>query len=233
MRVIKLFEPRVLIHLSDEWGKRPDMIELANMAPLLLRQYRHQHYPSSPKNMFQIPLGYMAGFTNGTSAIGRLDIPRVRDRGLQWAFIGNIKQDRRVMIDTFSSALNQSYFVSHNSPPSEIFNVYKNAIFVTNGRGHVVLDCFRLYEASLAGAIPVVVGPWAEVRETFYFGGDVPPWIFEEDWATAAARCMDLVTDMKALQDIQDHNMNWWNRQIMQARARVRDALYEFSRQAL
>ena len=37
-------------------------------------------------------------------------------------------------------------------------NIYSQSIFVFNGRGNVFLDCFRLYEAIIAGAIPVIVG---------------------------------------------------------------------------
>ena len=78
------------------------------------------------------------------------------------------------MIDAFTQALNASYYVSHDAPPADIFQAYRDAIFVPNGRGNVVLDCVRLFEASLAGAIPVVVGPWPEVREAFYFDGEIP-----------------------------------------------------------
>ena len=82
------------------------------------------------------------------------------------------------MVDAFTRALNESYHISYDFPPADIWDVYRNAKFVPNGRGNAVLDCFRLYEASMAGAIPVVVGSWSEIRETFYFGGDVLPWIF-------------------------------------------------------
>ncbi len=96
--------------------------------------------------------------TNGTTALGRHDILRMRDRNLQWAFIGTLKQDRQAIIKAFSAALNTSYHVSHETAPSAIFDIYKHAVFVPNGRGNIVLGCFRLYEASMAGAIPVVVG---------------------------------------------------------------------------
>ena len=116
----------------------------------------------------------MTGLSDGSSSIGRHDIPRMQDRSLQWAFVGRLKQDRRTMVDAFSFALNESYHISYDSPPAEIWDVYRNAKFVPNGRGNVILDCFRLYEASLAGAVPVVVRSWSEIRVTFYYGGDIP-----------------------------------------------------------
>ena len=69
VRVVELLKPRALIHLSDESGSRPDMVELARKGPDLLRQYKHGHFPSPP-NLFQIPLGYMTDSTKRTSSIG-------------------------------------------------------------------------------------------------------------------------------------------------------------------
>ena len=223
-RVIELLQPCALIQLSDEFGQQPEMVELADRVPLFLRQYRFLHYPSKP-NLFQIPLGYMTQMTNGTTALGRHDISRMRDRNLQWAFIGTLKQDRQAMIEAFSAVLNTSYHVSHETAPSAILDIYKRAVFVPNGRGNVVLDCFRLYEASMAGAIPVVVGAWTETRAAFYFEGDVPPWIFETDWKAAAARCAALAGNIEALQNIQEHNLQWWARQLRNARNRVQTAI--------
>ena len=131
------------------------------------------------------------------------------------------------MIASFETTLNNSFYVSHKDSPATIFNVYANSIFVPNGRGNVVLDCFRLYEATLTGAIPVVVGSWSEVREAFYFDGDIPPWIFEETWEAAAARCTDLSANVEALQQIQEEQLKWWSRQILTARKRIWRAIIE------
>ncbi len=36
-----------------------------------------------------------------------------------------------------------------------MFEKYKEAKFVLSGRGQLNLDCFRIYEAIIAGALPV------------------------------------------------------------------------------
>lgn len=224
LRVIDLLRPRVLIQLSDEWGQHPEMLDLADRVPLFLRQHRFLHYPFKP-NLFQIPLGYMTGMLNGTSALQRSDIPQISARTKDWVFVGTLKQDRSAMIEAFSSGLNRSYYVSHSAAAPEMFEVYKTTIFAPNGRGNVVLDCFRLYEASLAGAIPVVVGSWDEIKGGFYFDGDMPPWIFEPDWESAVNRCADMLPNLDALQALQDHNLQWWERQVHRARMRIRSAI--------
>ena len=44
---------------------------------------------------------------------------------------------------------------------------YGGAIFVPIGRGFDTLDCYRIYEACAAGAIPIIVGTPAELTATF------------------------------------------------------------------
>merc|ERR1711862_141764 len=63
--------------------------------------------------------------------------------------------------------------------------IYRDAMFVPIGRGYVNLDCYRIYEAVVAGAIPVVVGPKEEILETFAGHRD-PPFVFAESWDAAA-----------------------------------------------
>jgi hypothetical protein len=222
--LVDRFQPKVLVQLSDETGQYPEYVaELAARVPLLLREYHHAHYPS-PANVHYIPLGYIAGMLNRTSSIDRVDIPKVSDRKYLWSFIGNLKQDRQKMIDTFSKDISP-HFVSHDSTPQETFEVYKKSIFVPNGRGWVVLDCLRLYEASLAGAIPVIVGTELEIQGAFAFNGDPPPWIYAMDWESAAEQCKLLLHDRQLLQEIQESNLAWWKRQILQTRDKIQQTL--------
>jgi hypothetical protein len=60
------------------------------------------------------------------------------------------------------------------------------------GRGHVTLDCFRVYEATIAGAIPIVVGPIAEINHAFYFDGEQPPFLYASSWEGALKAAMKM-----------------------------------------
>ena len=92
--------------------------------------------------------------TNGTTALRRHDILRMRDRNLQWAFAGTLKQDRQAMIEALSAVLNISYHASHETAPSAIFDIYNRAVFVPNGRGNVVRDCFVCMRHPWRGPYP-------------------------------------------------------------------------------
>lgn len=85
----------------------------------------------------------------------------------------------------------------------------------------MVLDCFRLYEASLAGAILVVVGSESEIAETFQFDGELPPWIFERDWDTAAT----FLKTPTVLQTMQERNLAWWKNQMLDMRRTIDAAI--------
>jgi len=222
--VIEQVQPSVVVHLSDEYGASPEYYSLADEVPAILRQYRHAKYGPMPQNLHQIPLGYMTGMLQGVSSIDRIDIKDMHRRSYDWSFIGALKQDRPKMIKIFSRSLPKSY-VSYNDSAQRTFEIYKDSVFVPNGRGFVVLDCFRLYEASLAGAIPVMVGSESEIAETFQFDGGLPPWIFERDWETAAAKCVELLKTPTILQAMQERNLAWWKGQMLAMRRVIAGAL--------
>lgn len=224
--IVEQMQPAVIVHLSDEYGVSPEYLSLAHDTPLMLRQYRHAKYGPVPENLHQMPLGYMTGMLEGTSSIDRNDIKDMHCRSYDWSFIGTMKQDRAQMIETFSGSLSKAY-VSHNESAQRTFDVYKESVFVPNGRGWTVLDCFRLYEASLAGAIPVVVGSESEINETFQFDGELPPWIFEHDWDTAAARCVELLKTPATLQALQERNLAWWKDQMLWMRRAITAAIQQ------
>ena len=74
----------------------------------------------------------------------------------------------------------------------ELFKVYQNSAFVASGRGNWALDCFRLYEATIVGAIPVVVGPDEEILNLLN-GQHSPPWIVVSNWQEAANKTKRLL----------------------------------------
>jgi hypothetical protein len=70
--------------------------------------------------------------------------------------------------------------------PAQMHAVYRNSDFVLSGRGWVTLDCLRIYEAIIAGAIPVIVS--ADRRElgaVFGYNGRRLPAIFANSWDAA------------------------------------------------
>lgn len=207
-------KPKIVIQLSDEFYYE-DLHEhnnLANYCKLFLRQYHHPNYQYT-ENTIQLPLAYC----NDTPIKEKL-ILNVIDRDLDWSFVGNIKSDRLEMIDLFKSI--ENHFVSSSLSKEEMIDFYARSIFVPSGRGNSSLDCFRLYEASMCGAIPVVVGSSEEIKNTFVYD-ETPPWIFAESWDEAVEKCKNLLDDKDNLQEIQNNLLDWWSNIIINIQDKV------------
>jgi len=79
---------------------------------------------------------------------------------------------------------------------SDLMKLNSSSKFVPNGRGHVNLNCFRIHEAMLNGAIPVVLETNREGKIAYYTG-PLPsgrpravaisslPWIVVSTWKQA------------------------------------------------
>jgi hypothetical protein len=215
----KMIRPRVIIHLSDEHGNRPEWLGLANWTPLLLRQHHFPHYPNSQfTNVMQIPLGYITGMLRGFSSLDLVNKP-LEQRAYAWSFVGAEKSDRSYMLTLFRRYFPKHYCKTsdqfepnevHAVDPSRMCEIYQDSIFVPNGRGWVSLDCFRLYEAAICGAIPVVVGSEDEIAGTFRYNGIMPPFIFERTWEDAARTCNQLLLHPDKLYKTQGAILQWW-----------------------
>ena len=93
---------------------------------------------------------------------------------------------------------------------SKLKKYYRDSIFVPNGRGEVSLDCFRLYEASICGAIPIIVGSTDEISNTFLYEEN-PPWLYFNTWDEAKNGCINLLKDRKLITDMSKKLSFWWN----------------------
>jgi hypothetical protein len=211
LRISKFLKPIIIIHLSDELGTRVSYQGLHEYTKLLLRQYYHSRYPHK-SNIKCIPLGYMDGMLETNYMNLQLKLPT--ERKYKWSFIGSMKQDRKIMIDTMS--LITPYY-SGRLDKIEMRNIYRDSIFVPNGRGYVNLNCFRLYEASLCGAIPIIVGSKNEIEPTFS-QEENPPWLIFESWEEAQRECLELLKDMDNLNKLSEKNINWWRNRILKLR---------------
>jgi hypothetical protein len=214
--------PRILIHLSDEWGTKVNHTRLANSVGLVVRQYHHALY-KEPPNVAYMPLGYMVGMLGDQSSTSLHDIPSITDRNHIWAFVGHPnKQDRKRALHYFSEW--RTGVSAQNMTPPEMFDLYRNSIFVPSPRGNVRLDCFRLYEASLAGAIPVVAGSPEEIADTFCMEQD-PPWIIADTWEQAIEKCQEELESPARLQERQTRLLAWWKSRVADVKLRIRRAL--------
>jgi len=198
----------------------PKKINLAKHTKLILRQYNHNS-SLNKENNYQIPVGYSKNYLNNKNSLDIIT-KKINQREINCSFIGVVKYDRSHMIEIFKNNMKNTKIicVDHSFDinklpisPQECFNIYNNSIFVICGRGYN-LECFRNYEAIVAGAIPVVVASNDMIKKTYYFNGNLPPFIFEETWEKAIIRCNELLNDLDNLQKMQDNLIFWWKNYI-------------------
>jgi hypothetical protein len=218
--IVKNIRPRILILLSDEFGMFPNLMELSKYTRLLLHNYNHSHYKYY-ENCIQLPLGYVSGFLNNVTNIR--DCKTIAERKFNCSFIGEIKSDRKEMCDLFTSnmentcisLLKNSWNLSNlKILPEDLYNIYSDSIFVINGRGNHTLDCFRIYEAIVSGAIPVIVATEKEINDTFCYNGYKPFFIHDVSWQKVLEQCLSILKNKQQLQTIQNINFRWWNLKI-------------------
>lgn len=211
-KTIQTIKPKIIIMLSDEFYQENlyHYNTLGLECDLFLRNYHHQYYNYTP-NTIVFPLGY-------TNECEKFILPKKYD----WSFVGEIKNDREEMLNTFSQLSN--HYVSTNLPKREMCEVYSQSHFVPCGRGNSSLDCFRLYESSMNGAIPVVVGSKEEIQTTFKYEEN-PPWIFAETWGDAHNMCKTLLSDSEKLREMQKNVLEWWDKRIFKVKNKVLEVL--------
>jgi hypothetical protein len=128
------------------------------------------------------------------------------------------------MINSFKNAFGEDYYLNTTGKvtPEEMKLIYEDSIFVPTGRGNVNLDCFRLYEACIVGAIPVL----AVDEGVFYFNGDKPPFIYGKNWDDAIVQCKKLVENPKEIRKLQKSLVKWWKRQITMIQNVIESSYY-------
>ena len=201
---ILLFKPDIIFHFSDEIGNIPQFNELSKLTKLYLRQYSFAHYPLYD-NIHILPLGYQTGMFD-TLPIN-INIPNINERKYKWAFIGDFlkNNERKSMVKTISSI---KPFKLGKANPTEMKNIYMNSIFIPSTRGWVNLDCFRLYEATVCGSIPILVGPKNEC-DYLIKSQNNPPWLSFNNWKDAKFYMENY--NQKKIQELQILNLKWWN----------------------
>ncbi|GAB0493356.1 hypothetical protein MMPV_004637 [Pyropia vietnamensis] len=252
-RLIRRLSPAVSVFCSDERGQAGWMHEtLVAHSRTTLRQYGVYTYTNAKggargapitrgggvgggdgggggRTSHAIPLGYMAGmFDSNYTARRRAHANATTlasQRRYAWAFPSKLLgKGREPMLAAFRSWAGAPHTVGPRSVTATRL-AYESAAFVPNSHGNVVLDCFRLYEASMAGAIPVVVATPAEFQANFGALPELPPWVVAPDWATALAAVRALAANKAKLDARQRTVSQWWWRVNDAVQQLVEDAV--------
>lgn len=220
---VKKYDIHVLVHISDEWSNGPggvdewkqaraaDFDRLYSQVPLVIRQY--VYFPVEPKpHVHYMPLGYAKGMFDALPSSND-DLLSSSKRYLVWSFAGKReKGDRPQMLDEMKKNL-QPFQIADGISARAMRQMYENSQFVPIGIGNVGHDCFRIYEASACGAIPVICCD-AELRTRTFckmeaLAGKLP-WVFATTWAEATQTCAAIIANGDNDLDARQRQVRTW-----------------------
>ena len=175
---------------------------------LILKQYQCGVQPTNDLKF--VPLGYIHGMFSAASgsvaASQRALSAAEKPRPYRWVFAGALIHERKTAYDE-QFQFWKPHQVIKGLDGKQLGELYASADFVLSGRGEN-LDCYRHYESSSNGAIPIIAAPMAELKRTFGHYNPQPPWIMAETWSEAFAQAhalspADIIQKRKEV-------LNWW-----------------------
>ena len=225
LEAVEKLKPKIIIQVSDEFEHEDNSAHnnLANYCELFLRNYHHSNY-SYLNNTLHIPLGHKNDFD-----ISGKKITPVLERKYNWCFVGQKKSDREDLVNSFSS-IPDHYCLIHDGNENQkidgnqIADYYLNSIFVPCSRGWTTLNTMRICEASMCGAIPVIVGTKEEIDIDLKCE-DSPPFIFSDTWESAASTCKSLLEHPDILIEKQKQILKWWNTRMDKIKSEISEVL--------
>ena len=234
VNISKFMIPAIIVQLSDKNGTNQEYVELASFTKLLVRQYYFQHYDYHKySNILYIPLGYKGIHNNYFS--NNINNKIVTERTYDWSFIGNVdKHNRSSILYQFILSKLMRYCMSNNISSTQILDIYSDSIFVpicqeTDG----IMDCFSTYEASVCGAIPIVVGDLNKLNNNIYLKEETPPWIFESNWSDAIKKCCFLINNPELLLKKQKDIQHWWKNRVKQCNQVISTNLLTYNKKSV
>jgi hypothetical protein len=145
-----------LVHLSDE--RERASTGFYRDAEFVFRNY-YRAALAERQNCRFFALGYRSGFN------GHLIRKAVEERRYRWSFAGQLKTSRFTMLSAATQIpggryhLTQRFADPQGLAPISYAELLSDSKFVLCPRGNHSLECFRVYEAMEAGAIPIVEDP--------------------------------------------------------------------------
>ena len=223
--MIKNLQPFIIFHLSDEFKRNHNYYDLYSKYNIkkVFHNYNYTKNYYNKLNTFQIPLGYVSGYLSNESFVNNEET--IYKKKYDFSFVGSLKTDRINMLNKFLKNFENNFVnigqtdwsspVKQNIKPHELFNIYKESLFVPIGRGNSSLDCFRIYEAIVAGAIPVICSSVEESNLTFEFNNEKPEIIIADTWDKAIIICNNLYNDKEKIKNIINYNKKWFEGKII------------------
>jgi GR25 family glycosyltransferase involved in LPS biosynthesis len=222
-RIAEFIRPISIFHLSDMYGNRQNYNNLAKHTQILYRQYYHKSNiidDNLSNKIKYMPLGYMTGMLQNRKNKSSLDLDLIElnKRKYIFGFIGNNSE----IIKCINKDFNNSNIMSSYMDAPDTYKNYSNSIFVACQR-YTTLNVFSIYEACIAGAIPVIVGSEEELEEFKYEENN--NWIFADTWPNALNICAKLLENNSDLKLRQTAIFNWWKNRVNTIRRDIKQVI--------
>jgi hypothetical protein len=185
-------------------------------ARLLIRNYFRPGWGN--RRVFSIPLGFHGDFVDQREDGGRRD--------LSWAFAGQIKRDRKAMLESLRMlpqhlvALTSSWADQNGMTGAEVRALYARAHFVPCPFGNMNPDSFRVMEALESGAIPMVLLFKGEDYFRFIYGDH--PFLVGSTWKELASKMAGLLDNPQKLAETHHEIWEWYRHYTGTLRSDVR-----------
>jgi hypothetical protein len=149
------------------------------------------------------------------------------DRNISWSFIGEVRghPDRKDALDIFHGWTPN--IVDAGLSPTQMRAVYNSSLFVMVGRGQVNLDCFRIYEAMISGAIPIVMGSESELSWVFQYEGHRPPLLYADSFQNALDKCKSM--NHSQIDQQRNELTHWYTHRLHHIMNKVREVFHNDS----
>jgi hypothetical protein len=149
------------------------------------------------------------------SNISSLDIRELASRKyLVAAIFGRFDPIRQQIFDHFRGTAGAYIYVSNYTgpplSPQQIRAVYDQSVFVLCPPGALIQDTFRVYEALMAGAVPIVEDDpyWTEL-----YGLEVP-FVKVRKWSETIEKINQLASSPATLSRLRNHARIWWDLKV-------------------
>lgn len=231
-------KPKVLIQLSDEdtkWVPANWYSRLVSTDGFAMRTYNNGFdLQGMPKTRIA-PLGYnpAMNFGGDSCAAARVSTQgRSSNRHHLWAWVGTdhftpfgsrkkiVSELLKVTEGSQLEQNNSNAFVSFGLPPDETFGVFRNSVFTVVLPGETTMESQRVYEAVIAGSIPVAVATESQISQMFggHWASDDcesrkegrPPFIFASSWTDAREQMEALADDQGKIDVLRAKLARWY-----------------------
>lgn len=253
-------KPILAFMLSDErlyarkaLGTKNLFSGLQKQGTTILRHYNDPEQVFLPyKNDDQIgtpyvlPLGFTAGQVKDvpfdSNFLHPNSLKKSSDRKYVFSFVGHLRISRKELLKV--RLPNNRKMLPHGiigkTNTSEIPYWYTNSKFIFNPRGFVSLNCYRIWESIMYGAIPVVLSEVDSTKikgDVAYWFGKVPsnssgisklssvkelPFVVEDDWDKAISKVEYLLENPKELDSLQRRMIDWWDKSMCTLRHEIK-----------